>query len=299
MLFCNFCGGALNAEARFCGACGAKASMQSENINYNSAPTLHNKSTYQSAQSTSLDEYNRNRKHFQVKTSYIIIGIVCITIGIIVITIGTMNLLSFIEFAQRTRTRVNITMHTVILAFGVVCAILGAYNLYLYETSKVSGDEIDRFCKAQIKNIKPEAMEKLGLDEEDLKESEPIVVSGYNLLKNDVLYKWDYKDGILRSSEYQVTVFFFSKEQVHSFIRVFSVIKDAKFESTDEYFYRDIVSVSTTQEQARGGRTDCFILTTSGGTSITASFSKTDTESINRSINAMRNLIKSKKQAMT
>jgi uncharacterized membrane protein len=204
----------------------------------------------------------------------------------------------------------------------IVAGIVG--GLVLKGKSEITDAEIDRACANRIANIQRDALNKLGLDEDQIKVAEPVVVSGFNYPEDsmDVLFRVG-KDGVWRSSEYEVTVFFFSEQQVHCFERKFSLIKDESFDSSDEYFYRDIVSVSTAQGKSKvtvGGNAasklaaasgkqvkgvivqtvsyEYFKLTTSGGTSIQAVFRKSDSSHVERSVAAMRNLLKAKKTAM-
>jgi len=196
-----------------------------------------------------------------------------------------------------------------LLTLGIIFALLGiglfivgfVYNYRVQaKVIKVNDNEIDQFCDYMVNYIKTQALQRLGLDEENLREAEPIMVKGYNfdgkMGEHSKMKRG--RDNILRSSDYQITLFYFSKDQVHSYVRVFSIINDIFFESTEEYFYRDLVSVSTTQEQTVAGAVDCFRLTTSGGTSVTATFSSADADNVHRAISAMRNLLKSKKQTM-
>jgi hypothetical protein len=205
----------------------------------------------------------------------------------------------------------------IILAVGVVGGIL-----LKVKGGGIKDEDIDKICLGQIGNIKSVALNKLGVDEDQVSAAEPIIVSGYNFKEkdSDIHYKMG-KDGTWRSSQYEVVVFFFSDSQVHSFKRTFSIVKDESFDETEEYFYRDIVSVATTQGQfqamvgvAPGSlgklnsqqaqrltktvKYEYFKLTTSGGTAIQATFRKQDSNTIERSVAAMRNLLKAKKQAM-
>ena len=323
MATCLSCGREAGAGSELCADCYSKASTQSANPGYQSAPP--NQPIYQPApsyqptpapqhmQANINESYARNYRYLSgAKPSYISV-IICWIIGPILLLVGIMlantrpsmpasYYWNFSNVQQTNNPLSTVSVICIILGVGLI--IVGALllNAIIKKTKRetVYGYELDNFCDAKTANIMSEAMEKLGLDEEDVTESEPIVVQGYNLLKAGLWYRWwDPWDGMSRSSEYQVSLFFFSKEQVHSFVRTFSLIGNEQFDSTDEYFYRDIVSVSTSQEQAGGGIADCFTLTTSGGTSIRASFKKSDADNINRSISAMRNLLKSKKQAMT
>jgi hypothetical protein len=196
---------------------------------------------------------------------------------------------------------------------GLMVWVAGAVGVYfLVLAGRPSDGDIDRMCKERVSSIKETALNRLGLDPDQVSAADPIVVSGYDIdAKNSEIKYRKGKDGVYRSSQYKVTVFFFSAEQVHSFFQTFSLIKDEHFDSTDEYFYRDIVSVSTAQMKVEiplgmnvQGKNvkkvhinyDYFKLMTSGGNSIEAAFDKS--EDINRSVSAMRNLLKIKKQSM-
>jgi hypothetical protein len=247
-------------------------------------------------------DYKRNKKYFLGGYTGLFIALIFWFIGLAVLA-------------------ANVIVGILFIGIGV------AVFYFLYLKGQIKDEEIDRICEEQVKNIRVDAMNKLGLDEEEIKEAEPIIVHGYktvgckrgDYVAIDTLYKLG-KDGVLRTSNYQATVFFFSKDQVHSFTRDFSLIDDEKFDGTEEYFYRDIVSVSTEQGkldvamgsaalalmQGKSARNiptkkvnyECFNLTTSGGTNMLGFFKKTDSDNVSRSINAMRNLLKTKKQAM-
>lgn len=97
---------------------------------------------------------------------------------------------------------------------------------------------------------------------------------------------------------------FFSSNEVHCYTYDFSITESSQKESTDVYFYKDIVSVSTQTDgseysvgKGKSSQFDYeyFKLTTTGGTSISCAVRNID--DAQRSINGMRALIKSKKMA--
>jgi hypothetical protein len=226
---------------------------------------------------------------------------------------------------------------------GIIVIPIGIYLIwrsYKHNTSMVTDAEIDRICENQISGIKSTALQKLGIDEDQVQESAPILVSDYYYRKlngSSLMCKLG-KDGILRSSNYNVIMFFFSADQIFSYCYQFSLLKDMKQEYTDECFYGDIVSVATcyeaiTEEPLTTGnvinlatnlastvskgyfgiakaaakassnilkkekKTDyftSFVVTTSGSTEMSATFS--DMSTVERSINGMRSLLRSKKQ---
>ena len=162
----------------------------------------------------------------------------------------------------------------------------------------ISDSKLDQYCENQVRDMKIEALNKLGIDEDEVREAEHIQVSGYdNASKaSGILYKQG-KDGMWRSSQYKVALLFCSKDMVHCFVRRFSLIRDEQYDSIEEYFYRDIVSIRATKDD-RNAQTEYIELTTSAGLAFKFDFKKDDSENVNRSISAMRNLLKEKKQSM-
>ncbi|MDE7280720.1 MAG: hypothetical protein K2N36_03140, partial [Ruminiclostridium sp.] len=83
----------------------------------------------------------------------------------------------------------------------------------------------------------------------------------------------------------------------------FDTIMDQKTESTDVYFYRDVISVSTASESVSAFgmnniKREYLKIVTTGGTSVSFSLRDDDGEKVQRSINAMRALLREKKQVM-
>jgi len=95
-------------------------------------------------------------------------------------------------------------------------------------------------------NVKKKALEKIGLDEDQLKEIAPIFLHGYNY-DDDPLTKVG-KDGRSRSSKYDAVYLFFSDTHVYMYAHTFDMTSGAKKEKTEEYFYKDITNFSTSSE---------------------------------------------------
>ena len=95
-------------------------------------------------------------------------------------------------------------------------------------------------------NLKQKAIGKIGLDEDQLREIPPVFLHGYNCGKDT--YVRVGKDGRLRSTKYDATWLFFSSTQVYMYSYTLDMISDSKKESTEEYFYKDIVNFSTSTE---------------------------------------------------
>lgn len=181
---------------------------------------------------------------------------------------------------------------------GIVVIAVGAILIYLSVGGRPSDQDIDSAVNAQLGNLQQKALKKLGLDPEEVQEIAPISFHGYDYKGSGVKIKKG-KDSKYRCSKYEAVVFLFAANDVHCYTYNFSITEDWHRESTDVYFYKDLVSVSTQTDSAKYAGNefdfDCFRLTTSGGTSVSCNVWNED--DAQRSINAMRQLIFAKKRA--
>lgn len=98
-------------------------------------------------------------------------------------------------------------------------------------------------------NLKQKALNKLGIDEDQVKEVDPICLEG-------PAYKtstWRRRGGdqTNRYSAYQVTYIFCSSDQVYAYQYTINLDSDEKKERSEEYFYKDITnftSIDDTEE---------------------------------------------------
>lgn len=95
-------------------------------------------------------------------------------------------------------------------------------------------------------NLKQKAMDKIGLDESEINEIPPIVLSGYDFDSNDVLVR--VIDGMAVSSRFSVSWIFFSATQLYAYTYTFETISDNTWEQTQDFFYQDITSFTTLQK---------------------------------------------------
>ncbi|HBH96135.1 MAG TPA: hypothetical protein DDX91_10305 [Ruminococcaceae bacterium] len=199
----------------------------------------------------------------------------------------------------------------ILIAFGaknIWCGLIGTglfalAILWIISKKKkiVSDEEYDLSVAAELYDLKQKALSRLGIDEDEVKEIEPISFDSYSF--EGAQCGKIGKDGCWRTSSYKCIMMFFSPSEVHCYTYQFDTLLNKKTESTDVYFYRDVVSVSTASDTVSAfGRNDIkreyFKLTTSGGTSISISLRDSDSEKIKNSINAMRALLREKKQIM-
>lgn len=143
-----------------------------------------------------------------------------------------------------------------------------------------SDAQMDAWLEQDLRALHPKALAKTGTDASDLV-AEPVMVTGPRLsnLANAQLAFKKGKDNVVRFTPVNVTVINFTAHQLIIYGCALDLTTgNALNESTDEYFYNDVVSVSTKTKslsvQMQGGKllqldaAETFQLTTSGGTSV-------------------------------
>lgn len=200
----------------------------------------------------------------------------------------------------------------IILIFGwLVGAGYGALKLWSsqrkrakkeneYNSLLVTDKEYDRMAFEPTHNVKAEALEHLGLDEDEIKDADPIVFSSYKL--QDWTKAKKGEDGYWRTDSVECIFLCFSAQAVHCFTLRYNTLMQKKKVSTDVFFYGDIAAISTTSETITMGigdsseevNFDSFSLKTTGG--LAFSIALRDRASAMQSISAMRNLIHEKKK---
>lgn len=167
-----------------------------------------------------------------------------------------------------------------------------------------SDNEFDEFVKKSIPDLKQKAIAKIGLDEEELKEIDPVCIQGYSF---NNAYQKIGKDGLWRSSKYQVTWIFFSDKQVYLYQKDINFDDNQTKEHMEEYFFKDITNFATTSETVevtlydKSGKevrenlnTNKFKLVVPGDSLFCA---MTQDDATERSIQAMKSKLREKKQA--
>ncbi len=151
------------------------------------------------------------------------------------------------------------------------------------------------------------SLDRLGLSSDEVETISPIYISGY-YFGNISNIKSKYKkgmDGLYRSSAYEYTLLLFSEKQLFMFTYRVDVVNDVFDIRTDEYFYEDIVSISTSSEKvviAEGITrdkditydTEEFKMITTGGSIVKCAINTFD-EQTQKSITAMKHLLRDKK----
>lgn len=105
--------------------------------------------------------------------------------------------------------------------------------------------EYFQYAKSKIDSfdLKNKALKKLGIEESEVSEVEPLNAWGF---PEDKRSKWGYiYNGVALSPEVQGTWMFFSDSRVYVYSFTYNTITDSKKETSDEFFYKDIVNIST------------------------------------------------------
>jgi len=164
------------------------------------------------------------------------------------------------------------------IVLGVVLVGIGGWAIWnSFQTP--SDSEMDAWLEEDLKVLNQKALSKTGTDQSELG-GERVMVTGprfWDVLSANVGYKKG-KDGTWRFTPVGVTVLNFTANQLVCYTCSLDLETGNPLnESTDEYFYKDIVSVSTKtkslavkigEASVQLNSAETFELTTSGGTSI-------------------------------
>lgn len=98
-------------------------------------------------------------------------------------------------------------------------------------------------------DLKQRAINKIGLDESQIKEIPPVVISGFKFNYDDIRIQQEESNikGVINSVSniYEVTWIFFSSSQVYTYTYVLDSISDDVIEFTRDFFYSDITCIRT------------------------------------------------------
>lgn len=226
-------------------------------------------------------DYETNRKYFEGQSS-----------------LGQVLLLVFGAFLlQGALTSLNINLVVAILlgVLGVSLLVLGIVCLKKRKPG-ISDEQYDLNVRRNLNALRQQAINALGIDETEVQEIEPIEFNGYSYTGANNIKQG--KDKRYRSNKYQSVIIFFSENEAHVYKYTFDTTIDKHSEETEVYFYSDIVSVSTSTDTieilGKKIESEFFKLTTAGGNALTVSVF--DQKGVQQSINAMRALLREKKQ---
>ena len=159
----------------------------------------------------------------------------------------------------------------VMFGLVVVLGTLGFLTNYIVKAFNPpkcpSESEIDAQARDMGCRLDDKALNKLGLDPEEVSMVKPLKLWGYRFVYPCVLGDADDaaalwitgKDGKLRSSEVSHTIFYFGEHSVYCYVRTASLVNcHVSNDRTEEYFYKDIVSVKTDSIVAKRGGESFF-----------------------------------------
>lgn len=171
------------------------------------------------------------------------------------IIIGSLTIFGGFTQAQNSNSHMA-GVALIAMAAGGFFVLIGLIRLFRSGGSGLTDSDIDNQLQNDLHDIAKVALDKLGLDEDDdLIDSrkEPLILRGpilwttSGIENKDLLWKKG-KDNIVRFAINRVTVIYFSKHLLGAYACDFNFLKNVTLnERTDEYFYRDIVSVSTNE----------------------------------------------------
>ena len=103
------------------------------------------------------------------------------------------------------------------------------------------------FARLKKLNTRQMALKKLGIDEDEVREIEPVSFEGFLYTdKNDNLVARAGSGWV--SSDYQITWIFFGERELFIYQYSFSMISDSKRENTMQYFYQDVTNFAAASE---------------------------------------------------
>ena len=163
---------------------------------------------------------------------------------------------------------------------GLVAVVPAGFLIFkTLKENRITDEEIDQICADYVThNLKSMALKKLGIEEDQVQEIEPIQFHDYyygNLssdrsgilnvkdwakaihsmqFKSSVKFKMG-RDRLCRPSNYNGIIFFFSTDQVYSYAFRFSLLGEERQELTSDCFYGDIVDISTVSDTVIYGAT--------------------------------------------
>lgn len=120
----------------------------------------------------------------------------------------------------------------------------------LKKISKIKIEEYEKMIidRCNSLNIKQRALQRIGLDEAEISEINPISLHSYvytlSEIKNrEILLKIVNNTAV--TSKYEVTWLFFSQDQIYAYSIEFDMISDEIVEDVHEFFYSDITCFET------------------------------------------------------
>jgi hypothetical protein len=136
---------------------------------------------------------------------------------------------------------------------GVVLIVLCIYELINNKRHKKSGADLDKIADALAakQDFQKEALRQLCLENRDIRGFESVRLEGYCMLpiETQPYFRKDAADGKLRSSNYQVTLFFLGSERFYVYTYVKSLVDKEKLEQGRLWRYSQVTFAQIKEEQ--------------------------------------------------
>ena len=167
------------------------------------------------------------------------------------------------------------------LVIGLILCGLGGFAIYSSTVGKPTDQQMDQWLEEDLSALTDKSLGKMGTEEDELV-TESVQVTGPRLWDvggATVLFRKG-SDNVLRFTPVGVSVISFTQNQLLGYTCALDrTTGKALNESTDEYFYKDVVSVATKtdsktvkiagiKDAVQMHAAESFTLTTSGGTSL-------------------------------
>ncbi len=183
---------------------------------------------------------------------------------------------------------------SVLLSGWAVAALIVKKKSYM--TDAMYDEAVETYTKFLPEYVLP----KLGVEPEEVNEAKPMQFGGYSFFPQIAFVKYG-ADGFTRTNRFERSILFFSRDALHCYyVNVETCFPNQPpIERTTVYFYTDIVSCSTqTESVQKDGKIYTFNtlrVTNKSGNHL--SFTAKDSPQFQQSVNALRALLKEKKNA--
>lgn len=190
---------------------------------------------------------------------------------------------------------------------GLLIGGVGVGLVVLQTSGRPSDQDYDAQVHQALAGFKDKAMNKLGIDPDDVQYADPVVINGNDFLTQSLVKRG--KDGRLRSSDHTATALFFTEHQIHAYKTQFSLTneRDRVRDEEDEFFYSDLANVNITTDNPPTVRIvneknppddltlQVLQVKTTGGIGLRAVFSTEAEGEAQKAVKAARTLIREKK----
>lgn len=140
----------------------------------------------------------------------------------------------------------------IFLIIGLMFFVIALWQLIKPSLIKVPGFEVDKKAAESIKtpDIKSAALDEFGIEEDDIKDAEIIMLEGYFPfpIETEPLYRYDETDLTARASNYQMSCFIIDGNVMFAYSRVKSLIDKERNEGGHVWRLSSIKSCELSEE---------------------------------------------------